>query len=49
MTSTLANRAEFGLDAYSGLDATEILSIEAIIVDAPTIRRHRLSNTDISH
>lgn len=48
MTATLAH-ARGRAELMPSLDGAAIRSIDTTIVDAPTIRRHRLSNTDISH
>lgn len=48
MTASLA-RSAAPTEAALRLDETEIRSIETTIVDAPTRRRHRLSNLEITH
>ncbi|HBQ50237.1 MAG TPA: mandelate racemase, partial [Hyphomonas atlantica] len=41
---------QFPLEATACLDRdTKVREVRSVIIDAPTTRRHRLSNTEISH
>jgi muconate cycloisomerase len=49
MTAILAHETRLRRGEPISLSGVDIRSINATIVDAPTIRQHRLSNTSVSH